>query len=583
MGKQRHVILKQTLEITVASAEEAWPLQQRISRIVHTKLRRLIGRACDNLASSDCLHRIDRLELDLGQLNPKDLAMELPSKFEEAFKRELAKAISQPDPSGLPTKIASQREVCTQFFQEAVLPWWADLTKPGQPESSIDYLLNNAPDLLRQILVSFATGTNSSLHRVIHQLEDWRLAELAVLQAPSLGSFPLELFHAMLHARSNIPLLSVIPENRFRVHRWLSLLQHALLPVQASADRTDFTRGVLLRLAHLQAISYPSLVEGLCIASDSLKNPLKEIVATLARELGGIRQPDRLGNDPSHAQHSGIADGYLGNRHAQHSGDGNSGLGNRHAQHSGDGNSGLGNRHAQHSSDGNSDLGNRHAQHSGDGNSGLGNRHAQHFGGSNGSQANNHAQHSDSRNRRDAALPTWPALLEAGRQEEAIILGNAGLVILWPFLALFFQRLGLAHENGLVGESARQRCVALLQYLATGDASPPEYLLPLNKLLCGMDLATVFELDTPLTEAETSECEIFLTSVIAQVPILHSISIKGFRGSFLIRGGILSVKHGSWLLQVERETHDVVLDRFPWGFQWVKLPWMEEPLRVEWS
>ena len=98
-----------------------------------------------------------------------------------------------------------------------------------------------------------------------------------------------------------------------------------------------------------------------------------------------------------------------------------------------------------------------------------------------------------------------------------------------------------------------------------------------------MGLATVFEMDTPLTEAETSECDIFLTSVIAQAPILHAMSIRGFRGSFLIRGGILSVKHGNWLLQVERETHDVVLDRFPWGFQWVKLPWMEETLRVEWK
>ena len=162
------------------------------------------------------------------------------------------------------------------------------------------------------------------------------------------------------------------------------------------------------------------------------------------------------------------------------------------------------------------------------------------------------------------------------------MLGNAGMVILWPFLGELFERLGLAHEKKIVDENARHRGVALLHYLATGDVSPPEYLLPLNKLLCGMGQDAVFELDAPLTDEETAECNDFLTSVIAQAPILHNMSIAGFRGSFLLRGGILSLKYGSWLLRVERETHDIVLDRFPWGFQWVILPWMEEPLRVEW-
>ena len=168
-------------------------------------------------------------------------------------------------------------------------------------------------------------------------------------------------------------------------------------------------------------------------------------------------------------------------------------------------------------------------------------------------------------------------------EEEGLILGNAGLVILWPFLAGLFERLGLAYEKKIVDENARQRGVALLHYLATGDASPPpEYLLPLNKLLCGMEQEAVFELDTPLTEAETAACDDFLTAVIAQAPILHDMPIAGLRGNFLLRAGMLQVKYGLWLLRVERETHDVVLDRFPWGFQWVRLPWMEEPLQVEW-
>ena len=60
------------------------------------------------------------------------------------------------------------------------------------------------------------------------------------------------------------------------------------------------------------------------------------------------------------------------------------------------------------------------------------------------------------------------------------------------------------------------------------------------------------------------------------------MSIAGFRGTFLLRQGILGQRDGAWLLRVERETYDIVLERFPWSVDWVKLPWMEAPLRVEW-
>ncbi len=517
MGKQRHVILKQTLEITVASAEEAWPLQQRISRIVNTKVQQLIGRACDNLASPDCLHRIDRLELDLGQLNPKDLAIELPAKFAEAFKRELAKAVKQQDSSGLPAMTASQLELFVQFFQQGTLPWWADLEQSGQPAGSVDYLLQEAPELLRQILPTLAAET-PVLRRLIGHLEDRRLADLAVLQAPALGDFCLALFQSLFQAVSHTPRLTGIPQTRVRAHLWQSLLQHALLPESAPADCTDFARGVLLRLARLLTVSYPVLLEALSKASSGLQGPLREIADTLARELQTVQSGSTKGatdrfNVVELSRHSGM----------------------------------------------------------------------------------------DRRNPdcRDATNPCHPWSLGSGDpcrndgehlnstvlgEEEGLVLGNAGLVILWPFLGRLFKQIGLAEDQKFISESARQRGVAVLHYLATGDASPPpEYLLPLNKLLCGLEQEAVFELDGPLTEAETGECDDFLTAVIAQAPILRSMPIAGLRGNFLLRAGMLQVKQGIWLLRVERETHDVVLDHFPWEFQWVRLPWMEEPLQVEWG
>jgi hypothetical protein len=160
--------------------------------------------------------------------------------------------------------------------------------------------------------------------------------------------------------------------------------------------------------------------------------------------------------------------------------------------------------------------------------------------------------------------------------------GDAGVVILWPFLRHLFQHLGLSDERQFHNQSAAHRATGLLGYLATLDSSPTEYRLPLCKVLCGMPMSDVFDFGGPVSTEEAKQCENLLQAAIAQVPILGNMSVDGFRGSFLIRQGVLSSRDGGWLLRVERETYDVVLDRFPWTFNWVKLPWMETPLRVEW-
>jgi hypothetical protein len=101
-------------------------------------------------------------------------------------------------------------------------------------------------------------------------------------------------------------------------------------------------------------------------------------------------------------------------------------------------------------------------------------------------------------------------------------------------------------------------------------------------VLCGMELDDVFDFGPPVTETEADECANLLAAMIANAPILKNMSVNGLRGTFLLRSGVLSTRDGAWLLRVERETYDVVLDRFPWTIQWVKLPWMDTPLRVEW-
>ena len=156
-------------------------------------------------------------------------------------------------------------------------------------------------------------------------------------------------------------------------------------------------------------------------------------------------------------------------------------------------------------------------------------------------------------------------------------------MLLHPYLKAHFEHLGLVEKKAFVDEDARQKAIYQLQYLATGDGQALEYSLALNKLLCGHPLALPLARDIVLGATEKAEAENLLKAVIRNWPALKNTSPDGLREGFLQRDGKLTRKPSNWLLQVEQQTHDILLGRLPWSLGIIKLPWMPEMLYVEWA
>jgi hypothetical protein len=192
-------------------------------------------------------------------------------------------------------------------------------------------------------------------------------------------------------------------------------------------------------------------------------------------------------------------------------------------------------------------------------------------------------------------VPDQPGLLPASRSgpsgwadafsdSDKISIQNAGLVLLWPFLPRFFATLGLTSEGQFVDEAAATRACLLLQYLVQGTTDGVfEALLPLNKLLCGIDLTQPLPTAWDIHPEEAEAATTLLEAVIQNGPLWCTLSVEGFRQAFLQREGLLSTRDGHWLLQAARETHDIIIDRLPWAVRHVKLPWMERLLFTEWQ
>ena len=163
-----------------------------------------------------------------------------------------------------------------------------------------------------------------------------------------------------------------------------------------------------------------------------------------------------------------------------------------------------------------------------------------------------------------------------------IAIENAGLVLVAPFLPTLFDKTDYLTEGDWKDPEMKVRAMHLLEYVATGEADPPEYLLTLNKLMCGADMQKPVPRSLVLTAKEKSEADNMLVAVISHWAVLGSTSISGLRTSFLTRRGLLSEDEDHWLLRVEKRPFDMLLDSIPWGYGRVMLSWMPKTLEVEW-
>lgn len=165
---------------------------------------------------------------------------------------------------------------------------------------------------------------------------------------------------------------------------------------------------------------------------------------------------------------------------------------------------------------------------------------------------------------------------------EEIFVHHAGVVLLHPFLNAFFKILGLVAEGKFLSTACHTRALYLIHFLATGAADPHEHDLLIAKILCGYPLEEPVDVMVELSDSEMEEAGNLLSAAIASWSILKSTSAAGLREGFLQRSGKLQVKGNDLLLLVENSSIDMLLDHLPWNLSIIKLPWMENILRTEW-
>ncbi len=152
------------------------------------------------------------------------------------------------------------------------------------------------------------------------------------------------------------------------------------------------------------------------------------------------------------------------------------------------------------------------------------------------------------------------------------------------FYTRFFDRCGLldAGQN-FKNERCREKAIHLLHFLATGHEHPEEPQTGVYKILCGLDVRAPVAKKVDLDPDDRDEALRLLTSAIEHWSRLKSTSPDGLRTSFLQRQGKLTHTRDGWRLTVEQHSIDILLGTLPWNLSVIRLPWLRQPVWVDWA
>ncbi len=565
MTRQKHIIRRQVVELQMTSKMDRHQLQDRVATLCYQQIIPLMDEVFSRLNIDDETARIDSLELNLGTIRLEQLEAHVMERMETELKKkfpthlqpkkEPAQAAARPE-----AKAGSELDLVTWYLQTGLLPWWAAADTRDVAEKALEQALAQHPVLLKKQLRLLLNDT-SQAKRFIYSFRASLRQQVVNLylpgSAPAISAIEKQFLELVRRYTAAADL-----STRF----WLAVLQTSIqeqvnpgnyhLSIglklfrtfsEETASRNVFSSGEKRELALLEWLS---LAFKLPPSSANLDQALKMI-----REVKDERSLTRASGS-------------------------NTGSGSTATQT-------LRSKTTALSLFLSEWLRRQSAVFSQDLEAattflaGLNEPYGQTAVNEKNSFVNALKNQTGTVVQEEEHLPFPANAFDAANK---LYIQNAGLVLLWPVLGRFFINTGLANEKNFFDAAAAEKGSLLLQHLAEGDGHDFfEAQLPLNKVLCGLPLTWPLNTGITITPAEATAGTHFIEAVIGHGPLWKDLSVGGFRTAYLQREAALSTRDGNWLLQVKRETYDIIVDRLPWSVQVVKLPWMKNLLFVEWQ
>jgi hypothetical protein len=173
---QKHIINQLSVELSVTSEQEAFGLRKDLNELLQNEITTVIDELCSQYSSSDELIKIDRLELDLGQIQTIDFKKNWIENFRQSFENQLHKAnISITNSPRKINKEQSNFEILTNFLLTGQLDWWV-VSEDINLDEIFEDIIQNQAYFLKDFLIKNAQNSKIA-QRILFQF-----SEKAILQ-----------------------------------------------------------------------------------------------------------------------------------------------------------------------------------------------------------------------------------------------------------------------------------------------------------------------------------------------------------------------------------------------------------------
>ncbi len=164
--------------------------------------------------------------------------------------------------------------------------------------------------------------------------------------------------------------------------------------------------------------------------------------------------------------------------------------------------------------------------------------------------------------------------------EEGQIFNHVGILLLYPFLKYFFNKIALLSNDNLLTDP--ELAVHILHYIVTGNTQSPECDMSFEKYLCNIHIETPINRERIITAEHKKEVALLFKAVKSNWSSIAQFSVIMIQNEFLKRPGkLIDINEGAKII-VERRGLDILMEKMDWGIGLIKLPWKDEFIYVNW-
>ncbi len=604
VGKQTHIIKKQVLDVTLDSDVGSFSLQSELGRIYHEDMVPLIDEYCNLLSNDDEIIRIDKLEIDLGNIDKKAMRRELVKNLKKDLNRKLNQVLlkkeeqkmqnyQEDQPAGNISKKENKLNISQGsdftllefFLEKGQLPWWVVKNKKVNLRDIMEKLVKENSDKLKDMILR-VVQTNHQIKRLIYQFSDTVLEQILKLythEAPFFNELvtqtlkmdiltddnALELKYSLWKIiLTNLSTNEILPEKTFK-----NVVEH----ISKNYDKKyDLVYENLRKTMEKNGYQLPLKKEQ---SKDEAYH--KEMVQFIKKLINGFKQiqnmleqaltSNELDTDKKTLLNKIIAE--LKNKIQKAEG--------IKTQNQLEPEKPIISSEVQKAAD--IKMFQQQKKDLEDFFTKLTNELISIFDVPPADKEkfkDSLSQMMTQKDNKEEILKTQKA--DKFSDSEEIYIQNAGLVLAWPYLDSLFKTAGLVKEGAFIGKKEQEQALGLLHYMVYGTKEYAEHDCVLDKILCSVELEEPVYTNHFFKGNEYEECNRLCAALIFNWPAVKDMSVPALREMFLKREGVLVWQGSNWLLRIEQKTHDILLNQLPWSINVIKLPWMEKPLMVEW-